>query len=71
VALPPLKPALEKGVTGYIVSYGPADKPEAQQTRTAKPSITLDHLTPGTRVSVKAINAKGLEGWDWATVAVK
>ncbi len=35
------RPALEKGVTGYIVAYGPPDKPEAQQTRTAKPSITL------------------------------
>ena len=26
-------PSPEKGVTGYIVAYGPADKPEAQQLR--------------------------------------
>ena len=58
-------------MTGYIVAYGPPDKPEAQQTRTAKPTITLANLAPGTMVSVKAVNARGLEGWDWATVAVR
>ena len=36
-----------------------------------KPSIALSNIAPGTVVSVKAINAKGMEGWDWATVAVK
>ena len=65
------RPALEKGVTGYIVAYGPPSEPEAKQVRTSKPAITLANLAPGTLVSVKAVNAKGLEGWDWATVSVK
>ena len=31
-------PSPEKGVTGYIVAYGAASKPEAQQIRVTKPS---------------------------------
>jgi Peptidase family M28/Fibronectin type III domain len=65
------RPALEKGVTGYIVAYGPPDKPEAQQTKVVKPNVTLTNVQTGTVVSVKAVNAKGLEGWDWAKVVVK
>jgi hypothetical protein len=65
------RPALERGVTGYIVAYGPPEKPQAQQTRTTKPSIALSKIAPGTVVSVKAINARGMEGWDWATVPLK
>jgi hypothetical protein len=57
-------------VTGYIVAYGPASKPEAQQMRVAKPTATLTNVAAGTVVAVKAINGKGLEGWDWARVTV-
>jgi hypothetical protein len=64
-------PSPEKAVTGYIVAYGPASKPEAQQIRVTKPSATLTGVQPGTVVAVKAVNARGLEGWDWAKVAVK
>ncbi len=64
-------PSPEKGVTGYLVAYGPASKPEAQQMRVAKPSATLTGIQPGMVVAVKAINARGLEGWDWAKVTVK
>jgi hypothetical protein len=65
------RPSLEKGVTGYIVAYGPADKPEAQQTKVVKPTVTLTNAQAGTVVSVKAINAKGLEGWDWAKTVIR
>jgi hypothetical protein len=65
------RPALEKNITGYVVSYGPADKPEAQQTRTTTPTVTLSNVTPGTVVAVKAVNSKGMEGWDWARTVVK
>jgi hypothetical protein len=61
----------EKGVTGYIVAYGPSSNPEARQLRVARPSATLTGIGPGTIVSVKAINARGLEGWDWARVQVR
>ena len=64
-------PSPEKAVTGYIVAYGPASKPEAQQVRVTKPSAALTGVQPGTVVAVKAVNARGLEGWDWAKVTVK
>lgn len=64
-------PSPETGVTGYIVAYGPASKPEARQVRVTKPSATLTGVATGTVVSVKAVNAKGLEGWDWARITLK
>ena len=60
----------EKGVAGYIVAWGPADKPESQQIRVAKPAATIK-APAGTVVSVKAVNQKGLEGWDWARVSLQ
>jgi hypothetical protein len=64
-------PSPEKGITSYVVAYGPASKPELKQVRVVKPAATLVGITAGTVVSVKAINAKGLEGWDWARVTVR
>ena len=64
-------PSPEKGVTGYIVAYGPATNPEAQQLRVTTASATVPKLAAGSIVSVKAVNAKGLEGWDWARVTVR
>ena len=46
------KAAVEKGVTEYIVACGPADKPEAQQTRVTTPTATLSGVTAGMVVSV-------------------
>jgi hypothetical protein len=63
-------PSPERGVTGYVVAFGPATKPQSQHVRVVKPPAILSGITPGTIVSVKAINAKGLEGWDWAHVTV-
>jgi hypothetical protein len=64
-------PSPEKGVTSYIVAYGPASNPQAQQVKVPATRATLKQIAPGTVVSVKAINSKGLEGWDWARVTVK
>lgn len=63
-------PSPETGVTGYIVAYGTASSPEAQQTRVVKAAATINGLKAGMMVSVKAVNAKGLEGWDWARVRI-
>ena len=65
------KPSPESGVTGYLLSYGPPVKPDAQQLRVSKPGAVLSNVGPGTVVAVKAVNAKGFEGWDWARVIVK
>jgi Tol biopolymer transport system component len=65
------KPSPERGVTGYVVAYGPTDKPETHRVRVAKPTATLSNVAAGTMVSVKAINAKELEGWDWARISIE
>jgi Tol biopolymer transport system component len=64
-------PSPEKGITGYIVAYGPADKPDANQIRVTVPTATLSGVSSGLVVSVKAVNEKGLEGWDWARLTLK
>ena len=65
------KPAPEAGVTGYIVAYGPKDAPESKSMRVMNPSASLPDVPAGTIVSVKAVNARGFEGWDWARMALK
>ena len=57
-------PSPEQGVTGYIVSWG------TEQVRVSKPTVSIK-VGPGTTVSVRAVNQRGLEGWDWARVTVK
>ena len=39
--------------------------------RVVKPAATIPGAAPGMVVSVKAVNARGLEGWDWARVTIK
>jgi hypothetical protein len=64
-------PSPEKDVTGYVVASGPASRPELHTTRVGRPSAKLSGITAGTVVSVKAINGKGMEGWDWARIVVQ
>ena len=61
----------EKSVTGYIVAWGPPDAPLRNRTRVMKPAATIPGAAPGVVVSVKAVNARGLEGWDWGSVTIK
>ena len=64
-------PSPETGVTGYIVTYGPPGTPDAHQIKVTKPSATLSKIAAGTIVAVRAVNGKGLEGWDAARLVVK
>ena len=64
-------PGVETGVTGYLVTWGPADNPSLRSLRVTQPKATLAGAAAGTAVRVKAINARGLEGWDWARGVVK
>jgi Peptidase family M28 len=59
----------ESGITGYIVSWGAEDA--AKTMRVTQPRATLPGVAARTAVRVKAINAKGLEGWDWARATVR
>jgi hypothetical protein len=59
----------ESNIRSYVVEYGPA----ARRTRVTvtAPRASLPAAAAGTEIAVKAINAKGLEGWDWARVVVQ
>ena len=59
----------EKSVRSYIVAYGPSNGPQ-QRVKVNTPHATLRNVKPGTVVAVKAVNARGLEGWDWVRVTL-
>jgi Peptidase family M28/WD40-like Beta Propeller Repeat len=63
--------SLEEDVTGYIVAWGPPEAPLKSTLRVARTAATIPAATPGTVVSVKAVNTRGLDGWEWARTAVK
>ncbi|MFC1659952.1 M20/M25/M40 family metallo-hydrolase [Gemmatimonadota bacterium] len=63
-------PAVESDVTGYEVAYGTKDAPMAVSRSVSEPRIVLEDVTPGTVISVKAVNRIGMKGWDWARVVV-
>jgi hypothetical protein len=59
-------PSPEKGVTNYIVATGPPAGPLTTRTTVKTPRAALNGIADGTMIAVKAVNARGLEGWDWA-----
>ena len=63
-------PSPEKGIASYIVAYGPPVDPLRHKVRVTQAQVTLRQLAAGTVVSAKAVNARGLEGWDWAKTTV-
>jgi len=63
--------ARERGVARYLVRYGPPSSPMQYSATVTNPRITLNSLREGWHVAVKAVNARGLEGWDWARTTVK
>jgi len=64
-------PAPEAGVRTYIVAYGPASDPLKTRITVTGATTRLPALPAGTQVAVKAVNARGLEGWDWARTSIK
>jgi hypothetical protein len=63
-------PSPEKGVTGYVISVGNPDRAASGIVRVSKPPATV-RAAPGTMIGVKAVNGRGLEGWDWARVRIE
>ena len=63
--------AIESGAMRYIVRWGPADEPTKYSQTTVNTKANLAGAKPGWRVEVKAVNSKGLEGWDWARTEIK
>jgi hypothetical protein len=64
-------PSPETGIASYVVAYGPANAGPTRRLTVTAPRASLPALPAGTVVAVKAVNAKGLEGWDWARVRVQ
>ncbi|MCI0338833.1 MAG: M20/M25/M40 family metallo-hydrolase [Acidobacteria bacterium] len=62
-------PSTEKSVVGYIVTYG-SDSGPIKRLKVGAPRVTLRSVKPGMVVSVKAINRRGLEGWDWSRITI-
>ena len=61
----------EHGVSRYLVRWGPAEDPMRHAATVSSPRATLTGAVAGWKVAVKAVNAAGLEGWDWARADVK
>jgi hypothetical protein len=61
----------ESGVRSYIVAYGPATDPLRNRLTVTTAGARLPSAPAGTHVAVKAVNARGLEGWDWARAVVQ
>ncbi|HXF04592.1 MAG TPA: M20/M25/M40 family metallo-hydrolase, partial [Blastocatellia bacterium] len=61
-------PSPEQDVRMYLVEYEPS-RGSPQRLRVTAPRVVLRNVTGG-KVSVKAVNARGLEGWDWAWITL-
>jgi len=61
----------ETGVREYIVGVGSDVENIKEHTRVSGTRATVTNVKPGSVVGVKAVNARGLEGWDWGRVAIK
>lgn len=60
----------ERSVQEYIVAVGPNRDSLEERLRVREPRARLARVPPGWVVAVKAVNARGLEGWDWAWARV-
>jgi hypothetical protein len=60
------KPAIERGVTSYRVRWE-SDRGSPGGMRVVRgTSVRLTGVPDGATIAVRAIGARGLEGWDWA-----
>ncbi len=64
-------PSPEAGVRSYVVAYGPPADPLKTRVTVTSAKAALPTLPAGTQVAVKAVNARGMEGWDWARVTIE
>jgi Tol biopolymer transport system component len=62
-------PSPEKGVTRYLVRYT-APGTAAKTLTVTSPRARLTGVVDGTVIEVKAVNASGREGWDWARTVI-
>ncbi len=63
--------AREKGIRHYRVVYGPPGDPAREEMTVTEPRARIPGVRAGWTVAVKAVDERGLEGWDWARVVVQ
>ena len=63
--------APERGVTGYRVTYGASGSATRRTLIVRTPRAVLPGAAAGTEVAVRAMTARGREGWGWARVVVE
>lgn len=63
-------PAPEADVTEYLVATGPEDDPLRNVIRTEETNLFISGGTPAV-LSVKAVNERGMEGWDWVRIRLR
>ncbi len=61
-------PNPEADITEYHIVWGPVGEPPRHDMVVTEPRATLVNAPIGTVVRVKAMNARGLLGWDWAVL---
>jgi hypothetical protein len=59
-------PAVERGVTSYRVRWEDADGKVGGMQVVKGTTVRLATVPNGATIEVRAIGARGLEGWDWA-----
>lgn len=63
------QPSVERDVVRYVVAYRDASGTERTLV-SSEPVARLPLLPAGSEVKVKAVNRRGLDGWDWARARV-
>ncbi len=64
-------PSPESAIRSYTVAYGPSSDPMKTRVIVTTPRATLPPLPAGTEIAVRATNARGLDGWDWARIVIR
>ena len=62
-------PSPENSVFEYVLRVGPVGGPYDEYV-IDQARATIGDIADGTQISVKAVSARGLRGWDWAHVTV-
>ncbi len=63
-------PSPEGDVADYVVTYQSADDMTALEATVQTNRIRISEAAAGTVVAVKAVNTRGLRGWDWARLTL-
>lgn len=58
----------ERDIASFTVTWGPPSDPARGTATVRGPTATIGVLPEGSIVSVRAVNARGLAGWDWTRI---